>query len=93
MKGIICFNMGLTLREGDREYFYRQLDRHFPGLKQEYIRRYGNSYEVPSPRDRELMKLFHKTCEQAGILHDVNQVFHYLHEFPDRAGEAQLRLF
>lgn len=93
VKGIICFNMGLTLREGDREYFYRQLDRHFPGLKQEYIRRYGNSYEVPSPRDQELMKLFHKTCEQAGILHDVNQVFHYLHEFPDRAGEAQLRLF
>ena len=93
VKGIICFNMGLTLREGDREYFYRQLDRHFPGLKQEYIRRYGNSYEVPSPRDRELMKLFHKTCEQAGILHDVNQVFRYLHEFPDRAGEAQLRLF
>lgn len=93
VKGIICFNMGLTLREGDREYFYRQLDRHFPGLKQEYIRRYGNSYEVPSPRDRELMKLFHKTCEHAGILHDVNQVFRYLHEFPDRAGEAQLRLF
>lgn len=24
--GIICFGMGLTLREGSREYFYEQLD-------------------------------------------------------------------
>lgn len=31
--GIICFGMGLTLRDGNREYFYQQLDRHFPGLK------------------------------------------------------------
>ena len=34
VKGIICFDMGLTLREGDREYYYAALDRHFPGLKE-----------------------------------------------------------
>ena len=28
--GILCFGMGLTLREGNREYFYKQLDRLFP---------------------------------------------------------------
>ena len=38
VKGIICFDMGVTLREGDREYFYAALDRHFPGLKERYIR-------------------------------------------------------
>lgn len=27
---IICFGMGLTLREGNREYFYAALDRDFP---------------------------------------------------------------
>ena len=32
VKGIICFDMGLTLREGDREYYYAALNRHFPGL-------------------------------------------------------------
>lgn len=47
--GVICFGMGLTLREGNREYFYSQLDRLFPGLKEKYILRYGNQYEVPSP--------------------------------------------
>lgn len=93
VKGIICFGMGLTLRDGDREYFYRALDRNFPGLKQEYIRRYGASYDVPSPRNGELMALFHGTCEAAGIMHDNHSVFRYLHEFPDRAEENQLRLF
>ena len=36
--GVICFGMGLTLREGNREYFYQQLDRWFPGLKEQYMR-------------------------------------------------------
>ena len=34
VKGIICFGIGLTLREGDREYFYKKLDEHFPGLRE-----------------------------------------------------------
>ena len=49
VRGVICFGMGLTLRDGSREYFYRQLDRRFPGLKERYIREYGDRYEVPSP--------------------------------------------
>ena len=43
VKGIICFDMGLTLREGDREYYYAALDRLFPGMKQKYIERYGGA--------------------------------------------------
>ena len=58
VKGIICFGMGLTLREGDREYFYAALDKYFPGMKQRYIERYGNSYELPSPKSKELMSIF-----------------------------------
>ena len=33
VRGIFCHNMGLTLRNGNREYFYSKLDEHFPGLK------------------------------------------------------------
>jgi len=58
VKGIIHFGMGLTLREGNREYFYAQLDRKFPGLKQRYIGTYGNAYELPSPREGELLAVF-----------------------------------
>lgn len=93
VKGIICFGMGLTLREGNRDYFYQQLDRHFPGLKEEYIRFYGNSYEVNSPRNRELMKLFHETCEKSGILHDNGEIFRYMRTFEEKDGNMQMSLF
>ncbi len=58
VKGIICFDMGLTLREGDREYYYAALDKHFPDLKEKYINTYGNAYNLPSPNSKHLMELF-----------------------------------
>ena len=64
VRGVICFGMGLTLREGNREYFYDKLDAHFPGLKERYIREFGYNYEVTSPRNAELMRLFRSICEK-----------------------------
>ncbi len=93
VKGILCFGMGLTLREGNREYFYQALDRHFPGLRREYQRRYGNAYELPSPRHRELQHIFDDTCAKAGILYRPEDIFAYLREFPENKGYTQLSLF
>ena len=87
VKGILCFNMGLTLREGNREYFYAQLDRQFPGLKEHYIRTYGNRYEITSPRNSELMGLFHQTCEKADLMHDIKEIFTYLHTFEEKTNQ------
>ena len=84
VKGIICFDMGLTLREGDRDYYYAALDRHFPGLKERYIRTYGNAYEVPSPARNRLMELFRTFCRDYGILYKPEDCFEYLHSFPDK---------
>lgn len=91
VKGIINFGMGLTLRDGNREYFYAALDRHFPGLKETYIRTYGNAYELPSPRERELRKLFHDGCEARGILHSNDAVFRYLNTLEEK--QEQLSWF
>ena len=91
VKGILCFDMGLTLREGSREYYYAALDRFFPGLKQDYIQTYGNAYELPSPHAGTLMRLFHGFCEANGILHETADVFRYLGEFPE--AYEQLSLF
>ena len=84
VKGIIDFGMGLTLREGDREYYYAALDRHFPGMKERYIRRYGNAYELPSPRAGELTQIFRKICEENGILYSPEACFAYMSELPDK---------
>lgn len=91
--GIICFGMGLTLREGNREYFYKQLDRSFPGLKEKYIKYYGNSYSVLSFRNKELMHIFHSFCEKNGIVHDNNQIFEYLNTFEEKHKIIQETLF
>lgn len=79
--GILCFGFGLTLREGNREYFYDKLAEHFPGLKERYQSTYGNAYEVTSPRHRELMGIFKTTCERHGIETDRNQLFGYMRRF------------
>lgn len=91
VKGIINFGMGLTLRDGDREYYYAALDRHFPGLKQRYVETYGNAYELPSPRSRELWQLFHETCENYGIWHNNDQIFTYMATFEEK--QQQMCLF
>ncbi len=91
--GVICFGMGLTLREGNREYFYSQLDRLFPGLKEKYIRRYGNQYEVLSPRSWELMRLFHQKCGGNGIVHDNGKIVEYLHTYEDKQAGEQMSLW
>ena len=89
--GVVCFGMGLTLREGNREYFYSRLDRLFPGLKKRYVRTYANQYEVSSPRSAELMELFHKICEERKIVHSNDRIFAYLSEFEEK--NPQLSLF
>lgn len=91
--GVICFGMGLTLRNGNREYFYRQLDRLFPHLKEKYMREYGNQYVINSPDNKELMKLFHQKCSQNGIIHDNQQIFDYLNTFETTYDKRQLSLF
>lgn len=90
--GVICFGMGMTLRSGSREYFYQQLDRNFPGLKEKYIHYYGNLYLLDSPNSKELTQQFHTRCEAAGILHDNEQIFRFLSEFEDKT-MPQISLF
>ena len=84
VKGIICFGMGLTLRDGDREYYYAALDRHFPGLKQRYIKTYGNAYELQSPNNDLLMRKFTSVCRENNILCTPEECFGYLHELPEK---------
>lgn len=91
--GIITFGMGMTLRDGNRQYFYRKLDEYFPGMKQRYIETYGNAYELPSPRSRELWRLFYKTCAEYGMVGDTNSLFNYMHTFEEKGSGEQLSLF
>lgn len=91
--GIINFGMGMTLRDGNREYFYKQLERLFPGLKEKYIACYGNQYILPSPNEKRLLEIFSQTCDKHHIVHDSDKIFEYLRTYEEKDKCEQLSLF
>ncbi len=93
VEAIVNFGMGVTLREGDREYFYAQLDRHFPGMKERYIRAFGNRYECLSPNAPRLERIFREECRKRGVLWEAEAAMGWLMEFEDRQAGQQLDLF
>ena len=93
VKGILCFGMGMTLREGNREYFYEKLDENFPGLKNKYITHFKNNYHVASPYNGKLMKIFNERTNDAGIMNNPDEIFSYISEFPRKDFTKQSTLF
>lgn len=91
VKGIVCFDFGVTLREGDREYFYENLDRHFHGLKEKYVHRYGDSYICTSDNNDRLMRIFTEECSKHNVLYNPDEVFSYIKEFDEN--KDQLSFF
>ncbi|MDF2609173.1 MAG: Radical domain protein [Lachnospiraceae bacterium] len=91
--GIINFGIGLTLREGNREYFYEKLEKHFPGLKEKYHQKYGYAYVINSGNHEKLMKIFYEECRKHNILCDNRKIFQYLSEFEEKDRVEQLSLF
>lgn len=93
VKGIMTFGgFGLTLRCGDREYYYKCLDRYFPGIREKYVSRYGLDYELPSPNNANLKNVFSEKCRKYGIMTDTGEIFRFLFDFEEASGE-QLSLF
>lgn len=88
--GIISFGMGLTLRDGDRQYYYAALDRHFPTLRQKYEQRFGDAYEIPSPDSGKLWRVFTEACERTGLEYRTEKLLSYLRDFPE---PQQMTLF
>ncbi len=93
VKGIICFNIGLTLRDGNQQYFYKKLDESFPGLKNRYIEKYGSNYVLESENNRQLMDLFYKKTAENNILNKPDDVFRYLRDFPNKDKSRQSTLY
>ena len=93
VKGILQFGMGLTLRDGDRQYYYQQLERHFPGMMERYVRTYHEQYELPSPNEKELMNLLISKCKKEQIMFRTRDIFEYMHHYESQMDGQQLSLF
>ena len=87
---VICFGIGVTMREGNREYFYDALDKKFPGLKERYIKSYGWNYMISSPREYELMSYIADVCKSNSIMLGTDSVFRWMEEFPENKNQPEL---
>ncbi|MCL2148845.1 MAG: radical SAM protein [Methanomassiliicoccaceae archaeon] len=90
VRGVLCFGFGVTLREGDREYFYDALDRLFPGMRQRYIERFGDSYICDSPNSARLTEVFRGFCEGHGMLHRAEEVIEYTRALEPKGRQSSI---
>lgn len=66
--------MGMTLRENQRDYYFDKLDQHFIGIKEKYIKYYGDKYNCIVPNYKRLYKVFTDECTKYGILYDMKDI-------------------
>lgn len=81
---------GVTLRQNQRDWFYKKIDENFPGIKQKYVEHFGNNYECRSPKSMELKQLFERECERHGILYKMKDI---IDGYRNGYGVNQLSLF
>ena len=90
VKGVLNLDMGFSLREGNREYFYKKLDENFPGLKDKYVEEFGNSEFIYSKNNRKLKRIIKDSCQKHGMLYKQDDIFDYVYEFPSDTVQSKL---
>lgn len=65
---------GVTLRQNQRDWYYSKLDEKFPGIKQKYIRQFGNSYMCNSPDGKHLKQIFKEECRKYNIIYKMEDI-------------------
>lgn len=60
-------SFGMSLRDRQRDYYFTELDKLFPGLKGKYINRFGNQYHCSANNAMELVRVFRELCEEFSI--------------------------
>jgi DNA repair photolyase len=66
--------LGMTLRAGNREYYYEKLDQYFPGIKEKYAAKYDERYNCASPHAKRLRTVFTKECARFELRHEMKDI-------------------
>ena len=73
-KYVLCYGFGMTLRDGNREYYYENLDKHYPGLKEWYMKKYGMKYVCQCGNAKELAAVFQNECRKHRLLYKIEEI-------------------
>lgn len=87
----IYASMAVTMEGIQRDYFFQEADKLFPGVSEQYRQRFQNSYRCRCPQQKKLWAAFVEECDKQQILYDMPTVNHKI-----RAGynlsQLQMRL-
>ncbi|MDL2324913.1 radical SAM protein [Ruminococcaceae bacterium OttesenSCG-928-A16] len=88
----IYADFGVTMRDGQREYFLNGLDTAFPlqGYGQKYRTRFGSRYHCASPRAKQLWQIFTAACNKVGLLYNMRDI---IAAYRQGYGNRQLSFF
>lgn len=70
-------SLGLTMREGQREYFYSGLDKEYPGLRERYHARYGTQYQCNVPNAKRLWQVLQQECKRLDLLYRMKDIIEF----------------
>ncbi len=67
----IYLSTQVTMSDGQREYFYREVDKHYPGISEKYKEKFKEYYYCRSPHAKRLWNVFAEECEKERIVYDM----------------------
>ena len=88
--GIYCPSATVSLRDGNREYFYKKLDNHFPGLKEKYIGEFGDKPYAISPNNVEILNIIRKKSKQNNLMYKQKDLEEFFSKFPEKEFQSTL---
>ncbi len=65
---------GVTLRDRQRDYFYKKLDEQFPNIKEKYKKRYGLMYSCTSASARNLKRILVEKTKETDIITNIRKI-------------------
>lgn len=81
---------GVTLRDNQRDWYFNKLDKEFPGIKEKYMKYYGNKYGCTVLNYKALMREFRRECDSLGIKYRMNDI---INEYKKKYRNEQMTLF
>ncbi len=89
--GILYSFLGVTLRKGSRQHFYKKLTEQFPGMLEDFMEQYGEINEIHVPEEKELLGMIKQYCKEHSIVCDQQKLFTYLRAFEDKLSAPQIQ--
>lgn len=70
----IYISTQVTMADVQRDYFYQEAEKHYPGISEKYKEKFKNYYHCRSPQSKKLWDIFVETCEKEGITYDMRSI-------------------